>query len=125
MCNCFGFRSVVLLMAVLSSFSMVQAAPDVALRTAAEKAQPLLIESLREMVLIESGSADVKGLAQMANLVESRLKALALSPCATKPPPVRAPTLWWVRCKARAGKIHAASPHGHGVLSWHLEYARL
>ncbi len=79
MWNWFGFRSVVLFMAVSSSVSMAQAAPDVALRTAAEKAQPQLIESLREMVLIESGSADLKGLAQMANLVESRLKALGFA----------------------------------------------
>ena len=79
MWNWFGFRSVVLFMAVASSVSMAQAAPDVALRTAAEKAQPQLIESLREMVLIESGSADLKGLAQMANLVESRLKALGFA----------------------------------------------
>ena len=57
----------------------VIATTDIALRTAAEKAQPQLIESLREMVLIESGSADVKGLAQMANLVESRLKALGFA----------------------------------------------
>jgi glutamate carboxypeptidase len=52
---------------------------DMALVTAAEKAQPAVIDSLREMVLIESGSGDLKGLAQMANLVESRLKALGFS----------------------------------------------
>ena len=51
------------------------AATDTALLAAAEKAQPELIESLRQMVLIESGSADVKGLAQMAQLLETRLKA--------------------------------------------------
>ena len=55
------------------------AATDIPLKTAAEKAQPQFIESLREMVMIESGSADLKGLAQMANLVESRLKALGFA----------------------------------------------
>lgn len=55
------------------------AATDTALLAAAEKAQPELIESLRQMVLIESGSADVKGLAQMAQLLESRLKALGFT----------------------------------------------
>lgn len=54
----------------------VAAAPDAALRAAAEKAQPAVIESLREMVLIESGSSDVAGLARMAAFTEGRLQAL-------------------------------------------------
>jgi glutamate carboxypeptidase len=58
---------------------VANAATDIALKTAAEKAQPQFIESLREMVMIESGSADLKGLAQMAALVESRLKALGFA----------------------------------------------
>ena len=58
---------------------LAHAATDFALKTAAEKAQTELIESLRQMVMIESGSADLKGLAQMANLVESRLKALGFA----------------------------------------------
>src|SRR5262245_22057071 len=56
--------------------SAALAAPDEKLRAAAEQAQPALIETLREMVLIESGSADVEGLAKMADLTEARLKAL-------------------------------------------------
>ena len=55
------------------------AAPDAALKGAAEKAQSGVIESLRQMVLIESGSADVQGLGQMADLVDGRLKALGFS----------------------------------------------
>ena len=35
------------------------AAPDEKLRAAAEAAQPALIDTLRDMVMIESGSADV------------------------------------------------------------------
>ena len=53
-----------------------QAAPDAKLLAAAEKAQPALIESLKEMVLIESGSIDLDGLAKMAALLDGRLKAL-------------------------------------------------
>lgn len=52
------------------------AAPDAALKAAAEQAQPALIETLRDMVLIESGSSNVEGLAKMADFTEGRLKAL-------------------------------------------------
>lgn len=52
------------------------AAPDPKLLAAAEKAQPAVIESVKEMVLIESGSADLDGLAKMADLTDKRLKAL-------------------------------------------------
>src|SRR5437773_2000106 len=43
---------------------------------AAEAAQPALIETLRDMVMIESGSGDAEGLAKMADFTETRLKAL-------------------------------------------------
>lgn len=52
------------------------AAPDAKLRDAAEQAKPALIETLRDMVMIESGSSDVAGLAKMADLTEGRLKVL-------------------------------------------------
>ena len=52
------------------------AAPDEKLRAAAEAAQPALIDTLRDMVMIESGSADVEGLAKMADFTETRLKTL-------------------------------------------------
>ena len=56
-----------------------QAAPDAKLKAAAEAAQPAVIESLRQMVAIESGSQDVAGLMKMADLTEGRLKALAFT----------------------------------------------
>jgi glutamate carboxypeptidase len=56
--------------------SSVLAAPDEKLKAAAEATQPALIETLHEMVLIESGSGDVEGLAKMADFTEARLKAL-------------------------------------------------
>src|SRR4051812_29939069 len=52
------------------------AAADEKLKAAAEGAQPALIETLQGMVLIESGSGDVEGLAKMADFTEARLKAL-------------------------------------------------
>lgn len=73
------FAASALLTAICLSTPLAHAAADMALKTAAEKAQIEFIESLRQMVLIESGSADLKGLAQMATLVESRLKALGFA----------------------------------------------
>jgi len=52
------------------------AAADDKLLAAARAAQPAVIESLREMVLIESGSQDAAGLKAMADYVEGRLRAL-------------------------------------------------
>ena len=53
-----------------------RAAPDAKVFAAATNAQPALIETLKSMVMIESGSADVAGLAKMATLLDDRLKAL-------------------------------------------------
>jgi glutamate carboxypeptidase len=50
--------------------------PDEKLRSMADAAKPELIETLRSMVMIESGSSDVEGLAKMADFTEARLKAL-------------------------------------------------
>src|SRR6185295_18416992 len=41
-----------------------------------DAAKPELIETLRQMVSIESGSSDLDGLAKMADFTEGRLKAL-------------------------------------------------
>lgn len=64
------------LLALAFASSPAFAAPDENLRAAAEQAKPALIETLRDMVMIESGSSDVEGLGKMADLVETRLKAL-------------------------------------------------
>ena len=53
-----------------------QAAPDAALLAAAQAQQAPVIESLKTMVAIESGSAMAAGLAGMADYTEQRLKAL-------------------------------------------------
>jgi glutamate carboxypeptidase len=52
------------------------AAPDAKLLAAATQAQPAVIDSLKELVGIETGSADAEGLAKMAALLDNRLKAL-------------------------------------------------
>jgi glutamate carboxypeptidase len=51
-------------------------APDEKLRAMAEAAKPEVIATLRDMVMIESGSADLEGLKKMADFTEGRLKAL-------------------------------------------------
>ena len=56
-----------------------QAAPDARLLAAATATQPALIETLEQLVSIESGSGQVDGLARMANLLEGRLQTLGLS----------------------------------------------
>src|ERR1700712_4662032 len=68
--------SLLVLALSLACASPASAAPDEKLKAAAEAAQPTLIETLHEMVLIESGSGDVEGLAKMAGFTEARLKAL-------------------------------------------------
>ncbi|MDW3685772.1 M20/M25/M40 family metallo-hydrolase [Cupriavidus sp. CV2] len=54
-------------------------AADTQLLDAARAAEPALIQSLKDMVSIESGSTNAAGLAQMASFTEGRLKALGAS----------------------------------------------
>jgi Peptidase family M20/M25/M40 len=60
------------------------AAADANLLAAARAAQPAVIESLREMVLMESGSHDAAGLKSMADYLDARLRALGASTERTK-----------------------------------------
>src|SRR5258705_2699285 len=66
----------IFLLGLVGAIAPAFAAPDEKLHKAAEAAQPALIETLRDMVMIESGSSDVEGLAKMAEFTEARLKAL-------------------------------------------------
>jgi glutamate carboxypeptidase len=56
--------------------TLATAAPDPRLLAAARAAEPAVIETLREMVAIESGTTDPAGLAKMADYTEARLRAL-------------------------------------------------
>ena len=51
--------------ALLGLASAALAAPDEKLKAAAEQAKPALIDTLQQMVLIESGSSDVAGVKKM------------------------------------------------------------
>jgi glutamate carboxypeptidase len=68
---------VVLICAALSfSTTATAAGADEALLAGARAAQPAVIQSLRDMVLIESGSSDAAGLKGMSDYVEARLRSL-------------------------------------------------
>jgi glutamate carboxypeptidase len=65
-----------LLAALALHAGLAGAATDDKLLAAAREQQPAVIESLREMVLIESGTTDPAGLAKMTDYAEARLRAL-------------------------------------------------
>jgi glutamate carboxypeptidase len=66
----------VVLLGLAAFIPAASAAPDERLKAAAEQAKPALIETLHDMVMIESGSSDVAGLKAMADFTEAWLKAL-------------------------------------------------
>lgn len=75
-----------LLLATLAVCATARAAgPDEKLLAAARAAQPAVIESLREMVAIESGSADAAGLKRISDYLEARLRALGAKTERIKP----------------------------------------
>ena len=69
-------RNLVAAAAALAFGGAACAAPDAKTLAAANAAQPAVVETLKSLVLIESGSADVDGLMKMAALVDDRLKSL-------------------------------------------------
>jgi len=69
------FKAVVLLvLAVMPVKVFSQPVEEVS--SLAKKEKPLLLETLKELVSIESGSRDSEGLDKLANLIASRLKSL-------------------------------------------------
>jgi hypothetical protein len=52
------------------------AGADTGLLDAARSAQPAVVQSLKDMVSIESGSANIEGLDRMADYTSKRLQAL-------------------------------------------------
>jgi glutamate carboxypeptidase len=69
-------KRLAIILAVGFISTTASAAPDEKLKAAAEQAKPALLETLKQMVLIESGSSDVDGVKKMADFTEARLKAL-------------------------------------------------
>jgi glutamate carboxypeptidase len=71
-----GFRMVIVCIFLTLATNSGAAGPDESLLTAAQAAQSSVIDSLREMVLIESGTKYPPGLARMADYTERRLQAI-------------------------------------------------
>ena len=67
-----------LLASLVIAAASASAATDEKMLTAARAAEPAVIESLKEMVNIESGTMDLPGLGRMADYAERRLKALGV-----------------------------------------------
>nr|WP_316640314.1 glutamate carboxypeptidase [uncultured Roseateles sp.] len=61
---------------LLCGATLVSASPLEPLRAAAQREKPLLLETLRQLVGIESGSREVQGLEQAAKLIADRLRSL-------------------------------------------------
>nr|WP_315595092.1 M20/M25/M40 family metallo-hydrolase [uncultured Cupriavidus sp.] len=62
--------------ATLVAHGAMAASPDGALFDAARAAQPAVVQSLKDMVSIESGSANIQGLTRMADYTAQRLQAV-------------------------------------------------
>ncbi|WP_341888572.1 M20/M25/M40 family metallo-hydrolase [Variovorax sp. YR752] len=66
-----------LLAAVCAVFlGTASAAPDARIAALAAKEKPALLETLKELVSIESGSRDLEGLEKISDLIAAKLKAL-------------------------------------------------
>ncbi len=57
-------------------FGLACAAPDERIAALAAKEKPALLETLKQLVSIESGSRDLEGLDKIANLIADKFKAL-------------------------------------------------
>src|SRR5262244_1715137 len=69
------FKTIVfLVLAVMPAGVFCQPVEEVS--SLAKKEKPLLLETLKELVSIESGSRDNEGLDKLANLIASRLKTM-------------------------------------------------
>jgi len=71
----FGRRAFVLA-ALSAACACAVAAPDARLAALAAKEKPALLETLKELVSVESGSRDLEGLDRISNLIAAKFKAL-------------------------------------------------
>src|SRR5262245_20376086 len=66
--------TVLLLLAAMATSVFAQAVEPV--RSLAAREKPALLETLKALVSIESGSRDIEGLGRLADLIAARLRAL-------------------------------------------------
>ncbi|KQX39804.1 glutamate carboxypeptidase [Variovorax sp. Root434] len=72
----FPHRRILLAVVCAACFGTAFAAPDAAVASLAAKEKPALLDTLKELVSIESGSRDLDGLEKISNLVAAKFKAL-------------------------------------------------
>jgi glutamate carboxypeptidase len=72
----FGYFSAVVFLAFMGMTAPGLAQPTEPLLSLTKKEKPALLETLKELVSIETGSRDIEGLDKLANLIAGRLKNL-------------------------------------------------
>ncbi|WP_414820390.1 M20/M25/M40 family metallo-hydrolase [Variovorax sp. Root411] len=72
----FPHRRILLAVVCAACFGTAFAAPDAGVASLAAKEKPALLDTLKELVSIESGSRDLDGLEKISNLVAAKFKAL-------------------------------------------------
>lgn len=72
----FGYFSVVVFLAFVGMAARAVAQPTEPVLSLAKKEKPALLETLKELVSIETGSRDLEGLDKLANIIARRLKNL-------------------------------------------------
>ena len=74
-CYCYGAEGL-FVAALAAGCACAFAAPDERIASLAAKEKPALLETLKQLVSIESGSRDLEGLDKIANLIADKFKAL-------------------------------------------------
>ena len=108
------------------------AAPDARIAALAAKEKQPLLDTLKQLVLIESGSRDLEGLDKIADLIAERLKRARRRGRADRPEPPTS-TAWKTRPRRSARSCsatfkgtgtqedHADRAHGHGLPERHAD----
>ena len=106
-----------LALALFACLCTAQAAPRAAIQQAAQAEQAPLLDTLRDLVNIESGSKDTEGLAKIAELIAGRLRALGGTVELLKPTDDRNQFLVYTRWRSeedfQAWMSSAAFGQGH------------
>jgi glutamate carboxypeptidase len=72
----FGYFNAIVFLVLAVMPAQVLSQPVEQVLSLAKKEKPVLLETLKDLVSIESGSRDNEGLDKLANLIASRLKSL-------------------------------------------------
>ena len=109
------------------------AAPDARIAALATKEKPALLETLKELVSIESGSRDLEGLEKISDLIAAKFKAMG-GEVELIDPSAEAYRMGGHAREDRPGRArhlqghgqeedHAHRAHGHGLHRGHAQQA--